>query len=188
MKDEKPTPEEFRRLVEWLGSDELTAARKYEHIRTTLIRILARRGCPNVACEELVDITFNRVTRKVKEIAPGYQGEPAAYFHAVAHKVHLEWVRESVRLATVTSISERGPDNERQLLWACFDECILQLEPKENELIRGYYEYDGRAKIEHRRKLAQREAVTLHALRMRTSRIRMTVQTCAFECLKRKAA
>jgi RNA polymerase sigma factor (sigma-70 family) len=186
---EPPTEEEFKRLLAWLDpSDEEAAGRRYLHIRSTLTKVLARRGCPLIDAEELVDITFNRVSKKVKDVAPTYVGDPAAYFHAVALRVYKEYLREMIRIATNVDSLPRpdGGDDAKHRLWDCLDECLEKLSPDDRDLIVKYYRDEGRAKIEQRRKLAENHGITVHALRMRASRIRKQLETCGFECLKRK--
>jgi RNA polymerase sigma factor (sigma-70 family) len=188
---EPPTPEEFHALLAWLDpSDEDRAARRYEHIRSTLLKIFARRGCPSVVADDLVDITFNRVAKKVKDVAPTYVGDPAAYINAVAGRVHKEYVRDVIRIATKVNALPQAvwADERTNRLWDCLDECLEKLDRVDRELITDYYRDEGRAKIEQRRKLAERYGITVHALRMRASRIRKELQSCAFVRLEQKEA
>src|SRR6185436_6843907 len=85
------TQEAFDALLSWLDADREVAARKYETIRQRLVTIFVCRKC--VDAEDLADETINRVAAKLPEIAEDYVGEPAAYFCAVAHWVHQEYVR-----------------------------------------------------------------------------------------------
>jgi hypothetical protein len=61
------TQEGFDGLLTWLSPDREQAGRKYEEIRLRLIKIYTRRGCTTP--EELADEVFNRVTKKLPEIA-----------------------------------------------------------------------------------------------------------------------
>jgi RNA polymerase sigma factor (sigma-70 family) len=188
---EPPTPEEFHAMLAWLDpSDEERAARRYEQIRSALLKILARRSCPSAVAEELVDITFNRVAKKDKDVAPTYVGDPAAYFYAVALNVYKEFLRDVIR--TATKVDDYPPPDGgnawKNLLLDCIDECKEKLVAEDRELIENYYLYDGRKKIEHRQELAERYGITVHALRMRASRIRKELQKCALERLEQKEA
>ncbi len=90
-KDYALTPEAFNQLLDWLGPDRETAGKSYEEIRRRLIKIFTVRGCH--IPEELADETFNRVGKKVAELAADYVGDPSLYFFGVAHKVFLEYLK-----------------------------------------------------------------------------------------------
>src|SRR5689334_25389834 len=83
--------DDLNRLLAWLHPDCDKAARKYEEIRRRLIKMFESRGCTEA--EVLTDDTFDRVARKVPEIAPTFDGEREPYFYAVARNVLHEWLR-----------------------------------------------------------------------------------------------
>ena len=83
----------FEKLLDWLDSDQIEAALKYEAIRTNLIRIFSSRGC--LVPDELADDVFDRVAKKINEIIPSYEGEPALYFYGVARNVFREYTRKT---------------------------------------------------------------------------------------------
>ena len=107
------TAENFQILLRWLDGNAETAGEKYERIRSRLIRMFIGRGC--YEAELLADRTIDRVTSRVPEIGPSFVGEPANYFYAVAHKIHLEWLREQKRSRESTFIDLTGdkPDEKR---------------------------------------------------------------------------
>ena len=85
------TQESFDALLAWLDPNRELAGRKYEDIRTRLVKIFSCRGCYEP--EDLADETINRVTSKLKDIESSFIGERARYFYGVANKVHLEYLR-----------------------------------------------------------------------------------------------
>ena len=85
------TQESFDALLAWLDPNRELAGRKYEDIRTRLIKIFSCRGCYEP--EDLADETINRVTKKLKDIESSFVGERARYFYGVANKVHMEYLR-----------------------------------------------------------------------------------------------
>ena len=173
------TRESFDTLLDWLDPDREQAGRKYEAIRTRLIKILACRGCYEP--EDLADETINRVTNKLKEIAETYSGEPAPYFYGVANKVHLEYLRRK----PPPPLPARHDDSEEieQEYW-CLDRCVGDLTPDNRELVLQYYQEDKQAKIDCRKRLAEQLGIALNALRIRAHRIRQTLQDCVKECLE----
>ena len=58
------------------------------------------------------------------------------------------------------------------------------LPPESRELILEYYQEDRRAKIQLRQQLADRLHIPLNALRIRTHRIRMSLEECIKSCLQ----
>jgi DNA-directed RNA polymerase specialized sigma24 family protein len=51
-----------------------------------------------------------------------------------------------------------------------------------------YYQQEKRAKIDHRKELADRLGIALNTLRMRVHRIKAILQQCVGECLKQNEA
>jgi DNA-directed RNA polymerase specialized sigma24 family protein len=175
------TPEAFEKLLHWLNPNREQAGRKYEEIRRKLIKILTCRGC--TCPEELADETINRVTRKVPEIIDNYVGDPALYFYGVAQKVHLEYVRK--RPALVPPPAPDPPeDTERD--YECLERCMNRLTLKCRELVLEYYQEEKKAKIDRRKKLADRLGIAVNALRIRAHRIRASLQECVFQCIKQE--
>jgi DNA-directed RNA polymerase specialized sigma24 family protein len=177
--------DEFDALLAWLNPDRDLAGRKYEEIRLRLIKFLTSRGC--YLAEELADEAITRVCKRVKEIAPTYEGEPAFYFYAVANNVFLEftkrkWVEFPPQHAeTVYKVEEIERRHN------CLDRCLQKERPENRELIVQYYEEEKRAKIDHRKRLAALLGVDLNALRIRVCRIRRSLLNCVLKCLEQKA-
>ena len=182
-KDWVLTQESFEALLTWLDSNRDIAGQKYEQIRTRLIKLFACRGCCEP--EDLADETINRVTNRLGEIAATFTGEPALYFFGVANKVYLEYLRRrptpSLPIATESS-------EEAELQSQCLDRCIGRLTPVNRTLVLQYYQEDKRAKIEHRKQLADSLGIAVNALRIRAHRIRRSLQNCVEECLNEATA
>ena len=175
--------EAFDSCLAWLDSDRDRAGEKYEEIRRKLIKIFAHRGCP--IPEELTDEAINRVSRKVTEIASTYVGDPALYFYGVAHNVFLEHVKKRPDPKLIPP-PEPTEDVERN--YACLEKCMGQLDAKSRELVLSYYQQERRAKIDHRKELADQLGVALNTLRMRVHRIKAILQQCVGECLNQSEA
>jgi len=172
-----PTQEAFDSLLNWLDPDRERAGQKYETIRLKLIKLFSCRGCCDAA--ELADESINRVMAKVEELAKTYNGEPALYFYGVAHKVYLEYLRES-HLKPQLPPTPPPPD---ETAYECLEECIHQLQEENREMVVRYYQEERQAKIDNRRRLAQELGIGVNALRIRAHRIRIQLQKCVEACL-----
>lgn len=177
-KDWVLTKESFDALLAWLDPAREEAGRKYEEIRLRLIKIFACRGCCEP--EDLADETINRVSKKLNEIQETYSGDPARYFYGVANKVHLEYLRR--KPAPVQPVRTENSD-EIEKEFECLERCILKLTPDNRLLVLGYYQDEKRAKIDHRKNLAEQMGIAVNALRIRACRIRASLQKCVQSCV-----
>lgn len=178
------TQEAFDQLLLWLDPDRSRAGKRYEEIRRRLIKIFTCRGCHEA--EDLADETINRVTLKVAEIATTYVGDPALYFYGVAQKVHLEYVRKRPVSATIPVPSNSSDELEPE--FKCLEQCMEMLSKNQCELVLEYYQEDKRAKINHRKELAEKMGIALNALRIRAHRIRTILQECVKNCMEQNVA
>jgi len=172
------TQEAFDKLLLWLDPNREQAGKKYEEIRRRLIKLFTCRGCREA--EELADETINRVTKKVREVADTYSGDPALYFYGVAHNVHLEYLR---RKQLSPPPAPAGQPDETEQEYDCLEQCMQRLTPDNRELVLQYYREEKKAKIDHRKLLAQRLGIAVNALRIRAHRIRASLQECVQNCL-----
>lgn len=177
------TAEEFNQLLGWLGEDRDAAARRYEQIRSRLIKIFVCRGCS--AAEELADRTIDRVATKIQQIAAGYQGEPALYFYGVAEKIYLEHVKaSSFSLPPSVTVS---PD-EVETKYQCLEGCMDRLPARNRELILAYYGENQEGTMTARKDLAERFGLGANALWIRAHRIREGLRKCVSDCFKSQGA
>jgi DNA-directed RNA polymerase specialized sigma24 family protein len=179
------TPERLARLLSWLHSDRDQAAAKLADIRHRLTMVLASRGCHDP--DEIVDITIDRVARKVHEIASTFEGEPAHFFLAVARNVRRELARRpGVLPLTVVPASWNapGPDDLREPALACLDRCLARLSPEDRGLLLDYHRGERGDRIRHRETLAHQVDTTLNALRIRIHRLSRGVRDCCVRCLE----
>ena len=168
--------ESFQRFLCWLGPDPESAGRKYESIRSLLIKMFSARRC--VFPEDLADATFERVARKLADLS-NFTGDPARYFYGVAKKIYLEYQREiaTVRLRPDYSISTDPDTEEEERMLKQLDDALNMIPIFDRELILKYYTVSGRNKIESRRTLAEQMGFPPNALRLRVFRIRREIRT-----------
>jgi DNA-directed RNA polymerase specialized sigma24 family protein len=182
-KDWVLTQESFETLLAWLAPDRDEAGRKYETIRIRLIKVFTCRGCAEA--DDLADETINRVTSRLADIRDTFIGDPALYFYGVANKVHLEYLRRK----PAPPLPPAQPDSDDiEKEYACLEKCLEELPPNNRDLLLQYYREEKRAKIEHRRQLAEQLGIALNALRIRAHRVRNVLQECVQTCVQEATA
>jgi DNA-directed RNA polymerase specialized sigma24 family protein len=169
------TAESFRRLLEWLDPDLESAGKRYEQIRSQLIRIFVCRGC--LVPEDLADETFNRVAGKLPQIETGYVGDPALYFYGVAAKIFLEYTRRQVARHAPAFPAPNQPDQRFPYL----EQCIEALSPEHRQMVLDYYGDSERGKAQRRKALAELAGLGKNALCIRVHRIRAVLKRCVEE-------
>lgn len=180
------TQEAFDVFLGWLDADRELAGRKYEEIRRKLIKIFVCRSC--TAADDLADETINRVAKKVPEFRDSYVGDPTHYFYGVAHNVYLEYLRKKREAEMASPPPQPSRYDDTELEFECLEECMEKLAPEQRQLVLEYYQDEKRAKIEHRKRLAERLGIELNALRIRAYRIRAGLHECMRECLRQGEA
>jgi DNA-directed RNA polymerase specialized sigma24 family protein len=173
------TQEQFDQLLLWLNPDREKAAAQYEWIRKRLIKIFVSRGSHRP--EELADQTINRVAWKLPEIQATYVGEPAHYFSGVASFIFRESLRRE-RVVTVVPEQPPAPTGDEERDYVCLDKCLAKLPGADRDLAIAYYLEEKQAKIDHRKKLAERLGLAVNALRIRACRIRAGLSKCVELC------
>jgi DNA-directed RNA polymerase specialized sigma24 family protein len=190
MKRERdPTPEEFEKLLSWLDSDRDVAGKKYEIIRSRLMRIFVCRGC--VDAETLADEVMNRIAVRMDKVVETYEGERIKCFLGFADNVYREYVRgDPPRSDTDPQVlPEPSPDDEqesqtREEEEQCLTRCMGELKAAESDLFRRYFQEIEPAKIRIRKRLASELRLSANALRIKAHRIRKELRTCMELCLK----
>lgn len=155
-----------------------------------MIKIFAWRGFTDA--EDLADETINRVTGRVEQLAGSYKGDPALYFFGVAKKIMLERGRQEQpqqlpeQLPATPDTGGRNTSGYSERMHDCLDECLQRLTGDERELVLNYYQEVKQTKINFRKELAAKLSIDIETLRVRVHRIRVKVQQCMEECLRRQ--
>ena len=173
------TQEQFDSLLTWLGTDRELAGRKYETIRSGLVRVFVSKGFSNA--EDLADETINRVMVRLPDIRAKYSGDPAYYFHGVARNI----IRESHRRKEVTVSVIEGrvePAREPDEAHDCLAHCLDSLPASKRDLILDYYLYEGHDKVEHHKRRAVQLNISEGAFRSRAHQIRLNLENCMRQC------
>lgn len=185
------TPDIFRRLLEWLDEGEVSDGQKYLEMRGRLIAFFDRKNC--LLPDELADETLNRVARRLEEEGRIETETPAKFCYITARFVFLESLRSKEKrhislddsLHQLAAADEDEKEQKEKLL-ACLEDCTGKLEAQNREIILGYYAGAERAKIENRRAIAGRLAISVNALSIRACRIRDKLEICVKKCAEKK--
>jgi DNA-directed RNA polymerase specialized sigma24 family protein len=179
--------EAFLALLASLDPDTARAGEKYEVLRQRLIAFFLGRGSTNP--EDRTDETLDRVSRRIAEGEP--VESPTRFAYGVARRVHGEWLRSQRRQrrllaqhgATVAAATVMETDAGVE----CLRLCAKELAAPDHALILAYYEGTGGERRADRQELANRLGITPTALRLRSFRIRRSLETCTMKCLGARA-
>lgn len=181
------TKEAFDGLLAWLDADREQAGRRYEEVRSKLIKIFTSRGC--LVPEDLADETIDRVISKLPELAARYVGDPRLYFYGVAQNVYLEYLRKKPVVPPPPDLAAVEPEeSESEREYECLKKCMQRLPPDSRDLVLRYYREEKQAKISNRKLLAEQLGIALNTLRIRAFRIRVTLQKCMQDCMAQSGA
>jgi len=174
----------FDLLLAQLDPDRQQAGSKYEVLRRKLVQFFLWRGCS--FAEDLADDTINRVAKSLE--AGENIRHIAAYCVGIARHVFLESLRtrrqgEAVDAGTYTPPSPSDEDPRQE----CLERCLRGLSPDNLQLIVQYYSEGVGTRIAARRNLSARLGIPLNALRIRAHRIRVRLQSCVEDCMKRQS-
>lgn len=126
-----------------------------------------------------------------------YENEPVKICYTTARQVYLEWWRHAQKtgdrvddlpLSTQHALAEEAERQEdeikvRDQRLECLERCLKEWPPETRALISEYYEETKRAKIENRRKLAERLKISSKALSLRVLRLRNKLEPCVKKCV-----
>jgi len=185
------TPEAFEALLRQLSPDRERAGELYEAIRHKLVRLFEWRGCTSP--EDLADVTFNRVARRLEEGVELRAPDPYGYFCGVAHLVYKEVLRKAAREHSALARGDWPPpaaeeDEPSDARLECLRRCLAKLPPDQRDLVLRYHHGNsdqGENNIRNRQQLAREAGIPMNALRIRVHRVRRKLETCVHACLSR---
>ncbi|MBA3632691.1 MAG: hypothetical protein H0W58_07765 [Acidobacteria bacterium] len=188
--NEKMTPEELDKLLNWLNPNRELAAAEFIRIRRILTNIFLTRGCINA--DELADETIDRVAAKIKEIETDFRGEKLIYFVSVLRYVYKESLRTNQNknrafglIKTGMEIDEFQSHKKSKTRRAeCLEKCLKKLKRKHRRIILDYYQpTHGEEKITERKILAKKFSKSVNSLRVQAFRIKERLFECVENCV-----
>jgi DNA-directed RNA polymerase specialized sigma24 family protein len=180
-------PVAFQHLLAWLDEGVDSHGERYLQMRRRLALYFDRKRARSP--DELADETLNRVSRRLEEQGSIADTPPARYCYIVARFVFLEYARQERGRTTTSELVVAAPANEaadeREKLFACLERCLKRLDAGDRSLILDYYVGEQRAKLDQRRRIADRLHLTSNALSIRACRIRNRLEDCVLACANR---
>ncbi len=181
---------DFEIFLKTLDQNQEKAAEKYITLRERLEKFFEWRNCENV--EELTDIVFDRITKKIIEGEKIKNVE--AFSVSVAKFVLMENRREALRTTEIDEnllkYNESNKSNEddelHRIRLKCLDKCMSKLSADKQKLLIGYFNTDEKTMISVRKSLAEKMDITLNSLRIRVSRLKSKLEKCTKECSQKK--
>lgn len=172
----------FDNFLTVLDSNRERAGQKYEALRARLVKFFEWRACS--FADDLADETLDRVARKVD--AGEQINDCVNYAYGVARLVFLENLKKQTKEQSViiNLPAENYTDGGEDSQLTCLERCLQKLSENSRALILHYYRDDKQAKIDYRKKLAEKFELSPNALRIKTLRIRTKLEECVFKCLK----
>lgn len=188
MRNRELSPSSFNDFLTVLDPDRDKAGLRYEELRVRIVKFFEWRACRFP--DALADETLDRVMRK---IAAGESIEDhAGYCYGVARFVYLEDMKQRAKEQAVIiqmpvhdSVAEEAYEDERL---NCLEQCLKKLTETSRSMILQYYRDERQAKIDHRKRIAERFNISVNALRIKTLRIRTTLEECVLKCLEKTSA
>jgi len=175
------SPAAFEGLLSALADNRDAAAAAYGELRQRIVSLFRWWGAADP--DGLADRTLDRAARRLQEGASVERGEFGAYVRGVARMVFYEAARQPAPLPLDRDpIAETDADGEAAL--GCLDGCLASLSPDDRRLVLRYYE--GANQIVMRQQLARDLNISPTALRLRTHRIRLRLESCVAACVRRK--
>jgi hypothetical protein len=171
--------EAFARFLEALSNDLEEAGRLYTRLHEKLVRFFSLKGIsdPVSAADETMDRAALKITAGTRVPDVG------TYCLGIARNIIKEKYRSQQRESSAfIKFIENLPDasNEQvERIYRALKPCFEQLALEEQNLLVAYCQIiRGRARAEHRRRLAESMKTTMLALRMRVTRLRSSLTDC----------
>jgi DNA-directed RNA polymerase specialized sigma24 family protein len=174
------------KFLAWLSADREEAGRRFEQLRSKLVRFFAWGGCH--IPEELFDKTVDVASKQIESGKVERSVNPFAYCSGVARNLLNEYRRDPKLDPVPEDIPSMGPDEpvwaEREV--ACLTGCLNCLPSRDRDLVTRYHKYEGREKIKVRQAMAAEEG-GLNTLRIKIFRIKNSLRECVSACVQQGA-
>jgi DNA-directed RNA polymerase specialized sigma24 family protein len=184
----------LERLIPGPEGDFGEGGAEYVLLQRRLIVFFESHGA--LLAEDLADQTLDRVMRildegerEIEDIRRFTLGVARNILRETWKKPHQEPLPESLanQPSPITNPSTDDSDLA-ELRYQCCQKCLAEsFSERDRSLLIGYYQSEGRAKIERHKALARELGVSENALRIRACRLRAKLEERINECCERLA-
>jgi hypothetical protein len=184
-KPQSVNPEALAQFLALLSPDEDEAGRLYMRLHARLVGFFNLKGIPDP--HTAADDTIDRAVLKISAGAP--VPDVGKYCMGIARNLAKEKFRtlrrESVAFQTFAEDIQGNSDGQVERIYQLLKPCFDRLEEGDRKLLVAYCQIiRGRARSEHRRRLAEMMTTTVLALRMRVTRLRSGLADCVRQYAK----
>lgn len=166
------------RLLDRLAAEGEDGGEAYERLRRLIHRFFEVRGRHDA--DVLADEVLDRLGRRLDQ---GTTIEDlGAYARGIARLVLLEAERRPFMSSLEVEPAAPTPTPEDETMDDCLTSCLARLSSDTRQQVIDYYTADGRARIDGRKRLADRLGVSPTGLRLRMLRLRMQLEHCIMRC------
>jgi hypothetical protein len=173
------TPEDFARFLASLSPDPEEANRRYLRLERKLVPFFRMKGISDTD-----GAAYETVNRAAVLSGDGrHIPDMERFCVGVARNVAHEWRRREQReagafLDFVRKLADHS-DEQIERIQHLLKPCFAQLAAEDQRLLEDYCGVlTGRARAEHRRRLAEKLETTVLGLRMRVTRLRSALAAC----------
>lgn len=172
-------PEVFARFLELLSSDAEEAGRRYTALHKKLIGFFSIKGVSDPV--SAADDTIDRAVLKIDAgtVVPDVEKYCIGIARNIAKEKSRLMHRENSAFRKFVEDLSNSSAEQVERIYSILKPCFEQLGVEERRLLLAYcHEIQGRARAEHRRRLAETMKMTVLALRVRVTRLRNSLTDC----------
>ena len=169
--------ESFDRLLIRLEPEQPNFEKRYSQLRFKLVKFFVWRRCQDP--DNLADETISRIVKNITDGKTIRTDTPYSYIYGIAKYVFMEYLREKKKLQEIgNSFPDEASPGEESVR-DCRIECLKKLSLDKRLLLEQYYLDDS-----SREEIAERQHITLNALRLQIHRIKNDLKKCYRNCIK----
>jgi len=172
-------PESFARFLKLLSPDTEEAGRRYTSLQKKITSFFNMKGIPDPV--SAADDTIDRAVLKIE--AGAVVPDVDRYCVGIARNIVKERLRllrrDNTAFQKFVEDLSNSSSEQVERIYSILKPCFEQLGVKEQELLLAYcQEIPGRARAEHRRRLAETMNLSMLALRIKVTRLRDILTGC----------
>jgi DNA-directed RNA polymerase specialized sigma24 family protein len=166
-------------LLQMLDADPERAAVGYRQLHQRLVRFFRLNNASDPGA--LADEALDRLARRTTAAPMVEIKSPQSFALGIARHLLQEDARSRRRESEAASewasftVADKG---HREELLDALEQCMAEMREDQRQLLSSYYQWTGRDKIEHHRRVAEELGVTLNTLRNRLMRARTILDKC----------